>query len=260
MSMEGTRSIEVWLVDLDQSARALDALEQAKPRLSDEDEQRIARFADPAQALRRRRAAIALRALIAAATHDSSLDRQPFRHRPQGKPVLENASIAFSISHAGSCSLIALAPAGVEVGVDLERKRLLHIAEDRRALLVQAARELTPEPLPGDGKADADGEVLHAWVRLEALAKARGCGIGRVLTEAGVLARGSGRAQQAASRSSPTAEAFPVLDLVIPQNVPGGPWYGALASTAGTSAAAEVRLLPAEFSSLQAFTDPDSRR
>ena len=60
------------------------------------------------------------------------------------------------------------------------------MTEDRRRRVIAAAARLA-NGQPGPPHIDADGDVLQAWVRLEAAAKALGTGIGQLLTEEGVV-------------------------------------------------------------------------
>jgi 4'-phosphopantetheinyl transferase len=85
--------------------------------------------------------------------------------------------LGFSLSHARGVALIGLTPAGT-IGVDVERTREVRIAAERRAA-IEAAGAALGASLAGDGNT----RFLHAWVRLEAYAKADGCGIGRLLTQ-----------------------------------------------------------------------------
>ena len=80
-------------------------------------------------------------------------------------------------------ALIGLSPLG-SIGVDVERTRRVRLVEARRARIEEAGAALSAAPLPNEGEA----RFLQAWVRLEAFAKAEGCGIGRLLTRLGILA------------------------------------------------------------------------
>lgn len=85
-----------------------------------------------------------------------------------GKPVLPGGP-CFNLSHSGDASLLAVA--AVAVGVDLEAShRPVRFGPE----LVFGPRERAPLPPPGDpghGRA-----MLQAWVRKEAVLKARGSG------------------------------------------------------------------------------------
>ena len=105
-----------------------------------------------------------------------------FARSARGKPRLDEAPIAFNISHVPGLALIALARGGT-VGVDLERARAVRVREPRRARIETAGAVLSrDEPFA----ADADARFLQAWVRLEAFAKAEGDGVGRLFTRLGI--------------------------------------------------------------------------
>jgi len=94
-----------------------------------------------------------------------------------GKPRLavDPERLSFNLSHSGGLALVAIAPGGVEVGVDIERLR------PRRDPARLAARWLPP----ADAKAVAvapEAERLAvfyaAWTRHEARVKCTGAGLG----------------------------------------------------------------------------------
>jgi hypothetical protein len=93
-----------------------------------------------------------------------------------GKPQLavEPGRLAFNLSHSGGLALVALAPGGIDVGVDVER------IKERRDLARLAARWL-PED---DARAVAavtlaeQASVFYpAWTRHEARVKCTGVGL-----------------------------------------------------------------------------------
>lgn len=230
--------VEVWLIELERSAAALEAEEARRPRLSSDDLDRIGSLKADDMRQQRRLTTIALRGLIAARVGAGTYDRVPFRRLVAGKPVLDEADVSFSISHANGRALIALGSANEAVGIDLEARRELRLSEARRAVLIEAGRRLGP--LAGEATVpagDAAASVLQAWVRLEAVAKALGCGIGRVLSAAGVLARGSRQSGDADGAASP--ESFlegaqvAVVDLALPADASQRQWFAALAVSGG---------------------------
>ena len=112
----------------------------------------------------------------------SALRGVAFARSARGKPRLDEAPIAFNISHVPGLALIALARGGT-VGVDLERARAVRVRAPRRARIEAAGAALNrAEPFA----ADADARFLQAWVRLEAFAKAEGDGVGRLFTRLGI--------------------------------------------------------------------------
>lgn len=120
-----------------------------------------------------------------------------FATTASGRPYLEGdgnvqfsraqfSLVQFSLAHAGTIALIGVA-ADQAIGVDIEVSRDLNVSGARRQRIEAVAGSLSPsQSLPGD----CDARFLQAWVRLEALAKATGLGIGRLLTAAGVVGRG----------------------------------------------------------------------
>lgn len=186
----GTHPLEVYAVDLDAAALALEAIESATPRLSPDqisrfEQSKLARGFEDAR--RWRVAHIALRLALERSV-GTALRGMPYEIEPGGRPRINRAlrlsSVPhFSLAHAGSVALIGISQIG-PLGVDIEVPRPLTVSHDRRQRMVQAAERLAADaPLPGE----ADARFLQAWVRLEAVAKATGLGIGRILTEAGVV-------------------------------------------------------------------------
>ncbi len=176
---------ELWCIDLIAAAPALLAFEIRTPRLSEDETHRAASLSDRTVRDEWLAAHIALRLLIERAC-GAEWRRIAYAHDERGKPRLEGAPIAFSLSHASGLALIGIAREGI-IGVDIERTRTVRIDPQRRARIRAAAMGLSSAPLP-----DADDAAfLQAWVRLEALAKAEGCGIGRLLTRLGILGSGA---------------------------------------------------------------------
>jgi 4'-phosphopantetheinyl transferase len=96
----------------------------------------------------------------------------------RGKPRLAAAPerLSFNLSHAAGLALVAIAPGGVEVGVDVERLR------PRRDLVRLAARWLPEADAAAVAAAPAETareRVFYAaWTRYEARVKCTGAGIG----------------------------------------------------------------------------------
>ncbi len=176
--------LEVFFVDLAKSASLLEAEEEATPRLSASDNDRVASKSGDAEGRRLwRTARIATR--IALERAGGPATRQvDFEIEPGGRPTLPAGSPWFNVSHTGEAALIAVSKTA-PVGVDLERKnRTLKMSGERRQRVIAAAERL------GSGQqlsAAHDADVMIAWVRLEAAAKALGTGIGRLLTQQGVV-------------------------------------------------------------------------
>jgi phosphopantetheinyl transferase len=93
-----------------------------------------------------------------------------------GKPRLavEPGRLAFNLSHSGELALVALAPGGVDVGVDVER------IKERRDLARLAARWL-PEAdalaVAAVPPAEQASVFYPAWTRHEARVKCTGAGL-----------------------------------------------------------------------------------
>ncbi|WP_354675309.1 4'-phosphopantetheinyl transferase family protein [Cupriavidus alkaliphilus] len=118
-----------------------------------------------------------------------------FRTGSHGKPYLEGiAAPAFNLAHAGDYAWIALAEAGGEVGVDIER---IDPALGVAAMRELAAHCLTPRErawlalLPADAWPHA---FFLLWTAKEALLKALGLGIADHLQHVSVVADGRGGA------------------------------------------------------------------
>lgn len=167
---------ELWLVDLETAASALESIEVATPRLSDDVDRRLAGMADETARRERRLAHIALRILIER-MHGPSVRRASFATNAAGKPSLVEASnLAFSLAHTAGMALVAVSGNGGPLGVDIERLRPVRISDARRAPIERRAVALAAgAPLAGP---DADARFLSAWVRIEAASKAHGGGVG----------------------------------------------------------------------------------
>ena len=174
-------ALELWCVDTRAAGPALHAIERSVPLLSDWERHRAATFADPAQAEEWLAAHIALRIVLERMLGNAARG-VTFARAALGKPRLDGAPIAFSLSHIPGLALIALAREGI-VGVDVERARAVRVREPRRTRIEAAGAALNAsDPLPEGG----DARFLQAWVRLEALAKGEGCGVGRLLARLGI--------------------------------------------------------------------------
>jgi len=233
------RATELWLVDLRSAAGALENVEALTPRLGPDDEEKIAAISVATVRQERRSAYIALRLLVERA-FGSGWRRAPYLRSRSGKPSLPGATGAFSLSHVAGLALIGLSPLAT-IGVDVERSRPVRISDERRRRIEAAAEALSPAaPLP---QAPAC-RFVQAWVRLEAVAKAEGRGIGPVLARYGVL-RGLGGAEPAASLPRRPDEAAPgpeAVGLEIHDLRLGEGLFGAVAMTPGQGAPALLDL------------------
>ena len=176
--MSGAAAIAVYLIDLVALAASLDEIECSQRVLTPEE--RAWCTGEPLnQSVMRARARIALRLLLRSHGAPDAI-RSPFAQGPHGKPRLACGALDFNLSHAGEHSLVAIGPAGTGIGVDLEASRDVDIPPSRAAQLIAAATAMGGD-LPAD-LGDTE-RILVAWTRLEALAKARGTGIGQLLSD-----------------------------------------------------------------------------
>ena len=173
------RRLELWSIDLDSGREQLIDFGHrhglALPRPTTD--ARAAPPRDPA----REAARIALRVLLSGHV-GSDVARRPFVLARAGKPALDAsggaATVEFSLAHCDSAAIVAISRDG-PVGVDIEAPRTVRLAEHRRVMLLAAAARLSPtEDLP---VATPEAHFLQARVRLEALAKATGEGLGALL-------------------------------------------------------------------------------
>jgi 4'-phosphopantetheinyl transferase len=213
------QAVECWYVDLRACEAALHDIERATPRLSEWDRKNAADFAEADAGAEWLAAHIALRILIERAI-GPRWRGVPLERAAHAKPRLVDAPIVFSLSHVEGCALIAVGP-DEPLGIDMERMRTVHMRPERCARIEGAAAALSVEALPHRGEA----RFLQAWVRMEAAAKAQGCGIGRLLTRLG-LTTGSGvAADGVAARARELGEAIKVYDLGL-----GAGLFGAVAA------------------------------
>ena len=119
--------------------------------------------------------------------------RLPIEPSPGGQPTPTMTDLRFSVSHTQQRALILISQIG-EVGVDLEARQELKMAPERRDdILVKATtaglsaprKPSTSEERPKSSVLTKSQEFMQLWPRLEALAKARGDGIGAVLAAIG---------------------------------------------------------------------------
>ena len=211
---------ELWLVDLERTAPALEALESVAPRLSAEDRARAHRIGDLRERRHRLAAYMALRVVL------ERIAGRPVRGatfvRPTGgKPHLSGEKVAFSLSHSERFALVGVTRRG-EIGVDLEEARGVRMSARRLWLIAAAGNGLGSTPLAAG---DNEKAFLQAWSRLEAFAKARGSGLARLLADVGV--RGSrGRTAsparvEAAARRAAGEAGLKVRDLELPHGLHG---------------------------------------
>lgn len=158
--------------------------------LSHEERERADRFRNHGSRLRFIGARASLRRLLSAYL-DLAPVRIPLELEPEGKPVLGEGLaplLSFNLSHSGDWALLGFA-SGATVGVDLEAqlpfRDILGVAARVLAVdEVASLRQLPPDRL--------ESAFFRAWVRKEALLKARGVGI---WTSPSQFAAGLGRSE-----------------------------------------------------------------
>jgi 4'-phosphopantetheinyl transferase len=222
-------------------------LERRTPRLSEWDRQNAATIADADAAAQWLTAHAALRLLM-----ERSLGCEwrglAFARGAGMRPHLRGAPIAFSLSHVAGLALIALTSGG-DTGIDVERLRPVRVRQPRRGAIEAAGAALAAgRPLPHEG----DARFLQAWVRLEAFAKAQGCGIGRLLTRLGIVGGRDVAPEELAERVTSArreARASETHDIDL-----GPQLYAAVALPAGQSAP-QARWLPPQLERLEELLD-----
>jgi 4'-phosphopantetheinyl transferase len=182
-------AFDVFFVDLAAVMPVLEQAERETPRLSDDDHARLGKFGTRTADRRAWRAARIATRIALERWAGPAFRRVPFAIAPDGRPHMPYGKPVFSLSHCEGAALIAIAPSG-PIGADIEAARPLKVSDARRDRITASAAALSPlQNFPEDPAA----RFLQAWVRLEALAKANGTGIGRTLTDAGIIGGGEPR-------------------------------------------------------------------
>lgn len=228
----------VWCINLEIAGPNLLALEQETPRLAEEDRVRASRLVNAAHRQEWSAAHVALR-LVVERVAGTSARGVVFSRSANGKPFLPDAGIDFSLSHAARHALIAISDRA-PIGVDLEGMREIRMEKGRRAAIEAAGEALAVDALPAAASA---GRFLQAWVRLEALAKAEGIGMARVLSKAG--AYGPRRGMAVDEQILPGG--VRVLDLAL-----GPELYGAVALSS-TADGVQLGYMPTDLDGLRRF-------
>ena len=233
------RDTEVWLADLVASGPALHDLEARTPRLSAADEAKCSAMSDKAAGRERRAAHIALR-VLAERAFGTAWRGVTYDVSAQGKLSLPGAGGSFSLSHIPGWALIGISDAGA-IGVDLERRRPITMSAERRRQIEDAASALaTSQPLGLEDEA----RFLQAWVRLEAVSKASGLGMGPLLTALGVTRSGADR---------PSAEAMSVAGIHAVHDLGVGEGRFAAVAVAPLSPPPRLLIFPASPENIEAL-------
>lgn len=178
----GSRAqLSLWLFDCDAHADQLLQLDASAKVLTAAEHARALRLHDDIARRRWLCARIALRRALGFHI-GAAFERGVFEITPQGRPYLAHPAPHFSLSHAGPHALIAV-HAGAAVGCDLEHIARRKIAPERQQRLEAFAQSICGHALP----TLADVRFIQAWCRIEAAAKAEGCGVGRLLTREGLM-------------------------------------------------------------------------
>jgi 4'-phosphopantetheinyl transferase len=231
--------MELWLVDLDAAAPALEALEQDIPRLSVDDRDRAGRLSAARERRHRLAAYMALRIILERLGGTEVRGRQ-FVRSASGKPRLPSDGPAFSLSHTSDLALVGVSRSQT-IGVDLEQSRTLGMSQRRRQEILAVGAGLAVRLA---GEAGGDATVLQAWCRLEACAKARGQGVSRLLSELG-LREARGRQLELAdiadaARRLVREAGLTVADVKLPAGLHGAVAY------AGSRVAPRLRRFPVD--------------
>jgi len=237
--------LELWSVDTRDAGPALRAIDQSAPLIAEAERLRAAEFMDAAQADEWLAAHIALRVVLQRALGTAARG-VAFTRSTHGKPRLDGSAVEFSLAHIPGLALIALSGNCI-VGVDLERARAVRVREPRRTRIEAAGAALSKgEPLPQA----RDACFLQAWVRLEAFAKAEGCGVGRLLTRLGISGdRVEGNDDFRARIAGVSAE----TQIAAVRDVALGDGLFAAVATGARAGDIEVFSLPAGKSALEAL-------
>lgn len=158
---------DVCLADLDDPLAAQYCATKAVNSIPADERQRAAQLA-PMERIHIIVCRTALRQLIARHV-GSAFPTRSFDQGPGGRPYLPGGP-HFSLSRHGSKAIIAVSSV-CPVGVDLESHRAVDLAADWQRRYIGLARLVDAGQRKGLGGAEA---FIHAWVRLEAMAKCEG--------------------------------------------------------------------------------------
>ncbi len=212
----GQPSTAIWLADLDAADKALADLDHEFRLLPRADELRLSHSAGDSQRQSRRLTAHRALRLLMRHHFGAGWADVALQYGEHGKPTLPGLAGDFNLAHSGCYAIIGLTR-DAAIGVDLEVVRDVRLSPERRAALIAAASDSgAAPPVAAEPSAPEPVATIAAWVRLEALAKARGHGIGRQLTEAGVTKSGARAMSSSLVMSSPAMNiAVHDLDLAI---------------------------------------------
>lgn len=234
--------LDIVFVDLDVSRALLESEEANTPRLSPSDQLRVDRLSGDLDRQTLWRAARIATRIILERAMGPKLRGADFEIASGGRPSLGEGLPHFNVSHTARVALVAVCRSS-PVGVDIESHRTLSMSPERRRRIIAAAAGVADLQAIGPQN---DADVLRAWVRLEAVAKARGSGIGVLLTEEGVIGGAAGKPEKPESYSPA------VTDLDV-----DAPYIAAVAADA-LPAKIIVERFPVQADELQEFLRPAS--
>ena len=242
-------SVTLWLVDIDRAEQALWQLEEEAPRLSWRERVDFETASNFERARIRLGAHIALRLVLERWLGATAVRGVAYEVEKGGKPFLSGSGVDFSVSYSGSKVLIGVR-AGGAIGVDLECDREVRMTREQRNRIIAMSGILKAQTCPAAGF-DETTHFLQAWTRMEALAKATGLGIGRVLGHFGLIGPDKGSLPDNRNNAAEFAERY---DLVIDDLdvLPG--LYASIAQIKGT-VCPEINPLPDDIATLREFVD-----
>lgn len=209
----GSALLAVWVIDFDRSAEQI--LTWARDRGLDANPP-PSRLTSESVSAHRLAAYCAVRLRIAALDGFERAKRS-FDVGAGGKPTLARDGISFSLAHSAGWALVAVARDAC-VGVDLLAMRDLALSPERGAAIEAAAIALAGGRPLSAGR--PSHRTVQAWVRLEAVAKATGDGIGALLERLDI------RPGRTPASERNTAGLPIAADLALPDGL-----FGAIAAT-----------------------------
>ena len=114
---------------------------------------------------------------------DPALTQCPIDKSKLGRPFLVGSGQPdFSLSHSATHIAVAISKTG-RVGIDIEQVRPLKMSTERQRQIMSQAREHGLDWVELNAGFPDPAEFLSVWTKLEAVAKARGDGIGTLLSK-----------------------------------------------------------------------------
>ncbi len=244
----------LWLVDVNAAEQALWAMEAQTPRLCWRERMEFETTSNWRRGRDRYAAHVALRLILERWLGAQAVRGVAFDYYDSGKPYLRDSGLDFSLSYSDQMVLIGVRVGGA-IGVDLECERTVKMSAERQAQIAATASAICRCSNTADS-VHKDVPFLQAWTRMEAVSKATGMGIGRVLRYFGLT--GADKAHRAGDQTAVIEfiERYDVCvrDLDI---FPG--LYASVAQIRGT-VMPQLRNMPVERDDLEDFTSDDLQR